>query len=149
MAISTKNIFILLALSFVVRFLFSFKQMCCMFIFWTSLSVLGPRLRSQWLFLEIKQHIHDSSSYIYRHFLTQLSITTISWTNSSIGILGPRLRSQWLFVVNITFTLPPSFMNRFWCNFKQMVDVIISWPSWGLSFLGIMSWSKCSFFKGR
>ena len=42
-----------------------------MTISWTSssLSVLGPRSRSQWLFLERKKHCHRSSAFMYRPIL--------------------------------------------------------------------------------
>ena len=51
-----------------------------MTISWTrsSLSVLGPRSRSQWLFLE--KHFHRSSAFIYRPVLI-LYHTNVKYDN--------------------------------------------------------------------
>ena len=57
--------------------------MFSMTISWTnsSLSILGPRSRSQWIFLE--KHCCRSSAFIY---------------GPRLSVLGPRSRSQWLFL---------------------------------------------------
>ena len=46
----------------------------------SSLSLLGPRSRSHWLFLEKKQHFHHCSHFIYGPVLTLLH-TTVNYDN--------------------------------------------------------------------
>ena len=92
-----KNCVISLALLFIIRFYFT--KMFSMTISWSSLSlsVLGPRSRSQWLLLE--KHCHRSTALIYYPISIYLHISSgydIPRTSSHFSMIGSR--SQWLFL---------------------------------------------------
>ena len=73
-----------------------------MTISWTSLSlsILGFRSRSQWLFLEKHFVITLVPLFIngFLFYIIQVFSMTISWKSLSLSVLGPRSRSQRLFL---------------------------------------------------
>ena len=74
-----------------------------MIISWTSLSlsILGFRSRSQWLFFRKKHFVITLVPLFINGFLfyiIQVFSMTISWKILSLSVLGPRLRSQRLFL---------------------------------------------------
>ena len=109
--------------------------MFIMTMYWTSstLTVPGPRSRSQWIFLE--KHFHRSSAFIYELVLIELHRNVkydnifhklefgVSWTKIKIKVA--------IFRKKKVIALATSFMNRFY--FIQMSSMTVSYYSSNLS----------------
>ena len=114
-----------------------------MTISWTnlSLSVLGPRSRSQWLFLEKHIVIALAPLFIdkFWFYFTRIFSMTISWTSLSLSVLGPRSRSQWLFLEKHCHRSSALIYYPISINFTQVLGMTIPQTSSRFSTIGSRS----------
>ena len=120
--------------------------MLSMTISWTSssLSVLGPRSRSQWLLLE--KDCHRSCAFIYGPILI-LYHTNVKYDNILDKFEFERSSDKVkvtvaIFSKNFVIALVPSFIIQFQYNCTQILGMTIPRTSWRFSTIGSRSRSQ-------